>query len=88
MVHAVDQKFGIIEIVELNERLEKRAGSAPRRLVTSILTRSFDSTCGVSHFPSPSTSVRFPSTATRDGSAVGGSLWASKGLCVQFQAAP
>ncbi len=41
-----------------------------------------------SHFFSPSTSICFSSTATRAGSAVGGSLCASDSVCFQFQIVP
>ena len=72
----IDQKLGVCDVVFLGEPMQEPvAVSVPLRLYTSIFNRSFDtgSMTAHSHFGSPSPSIHFSSTATRDGIAVGGS---------------
>ncbi len=56
---------------------ERRRGVSPTAAEYVDICNSFESTstAAYNHFFSPSTLICFSSTATRDGSAVGGSLW-------------
>ena len=83
---SIDEKLRLGDIVFLGETVEKR-----RRGVYPVATVDINfesvSIAAYNHYFSPSTSICFSSTATCDGSAVGGSLCVSASFSFQFQTA-
>ena len=73
---SIDQKLSVCHITfSVNRCKNAAAGSVPRRLYTSSSSSNFDSVsiAAYNHFSSPLTPICFSSTATSDGSTVGGS---------------
>jgi len=88
---SLHEKLCVGDIVFLGEPMQKRRrGIGPAAAVEINFQQQLRVNIDLRLQPlfSPSTSICFLMTATRDGDAIGGSLCASESVCIQFQTTP